>query len=316
MVSRRILFAGLVLVGAAFVTIVTLNAVDYYRFHRVIDRLEHLSEAQLHALGDAAAKVTKSTSEANPAGFEALGPIKSASLWPNNSDFLLYELRPWRPRFEDDRIYLYVRISTSPSNQEIIYFTNSEGKQRTKLLWNRNPAFVQKHSPGNRVLTVSQWSMSDSLSWIVLQDRILIISDSGRTGAEPSLIGEAPLDKSALNRIEEALAGLPTSARGKIYQAKGVSDGVSVHISSDPNGKERADDVTISNTWVEEFRPLLMAVSELGPKGHPIPFIEWVTTEEHLREYPTTVRTKAEQDQRDWGEPSIPWWCVWRKWLK
>lgn len=316
MAPKKIALTGLVLLGAAIIAFVTPNAVDYYRYHRAIWRLEHLSEAQLRAIGNKAAKIAGPTHGSNPTGFEALGPVKFASLYPGSSDFLLYELNAPESVYRDGGVYLYLRISTSPSNQEIMYFTNSEGKQRTKVLWNRNPDFVRKHSPGNRLLTVTDWGLHDGQSWVVLRDRILVISENGQEGAEHAIIGEAPLDQAALDRIQAVLAGLPSDYRGKVYLADGVHDGSNLHISFDPGGKERADDVNIRNTWVEEFRPLLTTVSELSPKDHPITFIEAVTSDENLRRHPTTVRTKAEQDRRDWGEPDTPWWCVWRKWLK
>lgn len=316
MTPKKIALTSLVLLGVAFLAVVAANALDYYRIHRAIARLDNLSEAQLRAMGDAAAKITNHTHGSNPAGFEALGPVKFASLGPEISDFLLYELDPPESEYRDGQTYLNFRISTSPSNQEISYFTNSEGRQRTKVLWNRNPDYVRKLSPENRLLTINQWAMSDSLAWIVMRDRILLVHENGRGVTEPAIIGEAPLDQAALNRIQTALTRLPDSARGKVYLADGVFDGVALRISFAPDGKERADDVRISNTWVEEFRPLLTAVSELGPKDHPIPFIKEMATDERLREYPTTVRTKAEQDRREWGELKTPWWCVWRKWLK
>lgn len=307
-----LLFAGMI--GAAVLALILVNAVDYYRFHSVIRRLESLSEEQFRTLGDAAARVTQPTRADGADGFDVLKPIK-VNLSPKSSDFLLYELKPMKPQFEDDNIYLYLRISTSPNNQEILYFTNSEGKQRTKVLWNRNPEFVHKHSPGGRILTINQWSMSESLTWIVLNDRILTVSNSGRTGGEPSIEGSVALDAAGLARIKVALENLPASSKGKDYRTDGVMDGIALDILFDPDGNAGPEDISISNTWVEEFRPLLTAVSELGLKDLPIGFIEDMTTDEHLRDYPTTVRTRVEWDKIEWGEPSAPWWCVWRKWF-
>ncbi len=71
MVAKKIIRGALVLLGVAIVVFVGANAVDYYRFHRVISRLKHLTEAQLRAMGDAAAKITKPSRDAIPAGFEA-----------------------------------------------------------------------------------------------------------------------------------------------------------------------------------------------------------------------------------------------------
>lgn len=289
------------------------NAVDYLRFHRAIWRLESLTEDQLRALGDAATHIDKFQRTDHPVGFELLQPIK-ANLWPGSLEFLLYQLKPNQPRYEEDNIYLYARISTSPHNQKIYYFTNSSGKQRTKVIWNRNPAFVQQHSPGNRILSICEWGR-DSRTWIILPDRILVVDDNGYVGGEPSIAGQADLSADGLARIKEALAKITPSMRGKDYRAEGVLDGTHLDISFDPDGKPGPDSIRISNTWVEELRPLLTTVSELSPKECPNRFIEQMTTDEQLREYPTTVTTLEERDRLSWSEPNTPWWCVWRKWL-
>lgn len=302
------------LLGITATIFVGANAWDYFRFHRSIWRVEKLSEAQYRALGDAAARIKDHIRTEHPAGFEDLRPIR-ASLYPGSSDFLLYELKPTKPRYEDDHIYLYVRISTSPSNQEISFFTNSEGKQRSKVVWCRSPEFVKRHSPSGRFLTITQWSMSESRAWIVLEDQILVVDDNGHVGGEPSIAGSTKLDAMSIAHIKDAMKRLPSSARGKDYRADGVADGVSLNISFDPDGEEGPDTVSISNTWVEEFRPLLAAVSELAPKDCPIEFIEHMTADEHLRGYPTSVRTREEWDKLYWSKPNTPWWCVWREWM-
>ena len=302
-----------VFLGTAAAAFVGANALDYFRYHVAISRIEGLSDAQYRFLGDAAAQVKDHVRTEAPGGFKLLKPIR-ASLYPGSSDLLLYELKPTEPRFEDDHIYLYARISTSPSNQEILYFTNSEGKQRSKVVWNRNPDFVKQYSPTGRILTITQWA-GDGRSWIVLSDRILVVDDNGRVGGEPSMVGSAPLDEAGIARIKEAMGKLPSSVRGKDYRADGVLDGISLDISFDSEGKEAPDSVTISNTWVAGFGPLLTAISELAPKDCPIGFIEYMATDDRLRNYPATVRTRDEWDKISWGRPNTPWWCVWRKWL-
>jgi hypothetical protein len=310
---RRIATVVVVLLGAAAAAFVGANAWDYFRFHAAIWRVEGLSEEQYRALGDAAAHVKDHVRTKDPEGFELLKPIR-ASLYPGSSDFLLYELRPTEPRYEDDHIYLYARISTSPNNQVILYFTNSEEKQRSKVVWNRNPEFVKRHSPAGRILTITQWNR-DGRSWIVLPDHILVIDENGYVGGEPSIAGTVALDEAGIARIQDAMNKIPASMRGKDYRADGVLDGINLNILFDSEGKEGSDTISISNTWVEEFRPLLTAVSELSPADCPIHFIEYMTTEAHLRDYPTTVRTREEWDKILWSEPNTPWWCVWRRWL-
>src|SRR3954468_13754573 len=171
MIRRKIVWSLAVLLAGVLTAFVAANVLDYYRFHRAISRLENLSEAQVRALGDAAARVEQVSRTDRADGFEALHPV-SAVLYPGSSDFLLYELRTFRPLDPDNFIYVYARISSSPHNQEIGYFTNSEGIQRTKILWNRNPEFVARLSPANRILTVRQWDRG-SRTWIILSDRLL-----------------------------------------------------------------------------------------------------------------------------------------------
>jgi hypothetical protein len=312
---RRIVWVVAGVVGIAAAMFVGANAIDYYRFHSAIRRLENLSEDQFRSLGDAAARITEPSRTDQLKGFEILQPI-SAVLWPKSSDFLLYELRPTNPRYEEDKIYLYARISTSPHNQEIGYFTNSGGKQRTKTVWNRDPEFAKRHAPINRLVTIEQWDMRAGRAWIVLADRIVVIDQKSHVGSEPTIAGQIPLSAADLRRINDAVAKLPPSVLGKIFNADGVLDGTSLHVSFDPEGKQ--DDpsrITLSNTWVEDLRPLVSAVSELGPKDCPIHFIEEMTTPDHLRNYPTTTRTQVEWDNIATGKPNLPWWCVWREWF-
>jgi len=312
-ISRRSLAAiPIAIFAAAIITLIVVNVTDYIRFHRVLKRLESLSDDQLRALGDAAARITQLSRSDQISGFESLHPIK-ATLYPNSSDFLLYELRPAHPRDEYDTLYLYVRISTSRSNQRIIYFTNSSGRQRTKVLWNRNPEFVAKHNPPGRILTVSEWGR-EGRSWIVLKDRILVIDENSYVGNEPAIVGSVPLTAAGLASIQEAIAKLPVNSRGKAYRDEGILDGTQVRILFDQAGENSSDDIVINNVWVEDFRPLLTTVSALAPKEQPIGFIDYMTNDENPQNRIMTVRTLEDMEERlNWGAPIPPWWCFWRR---
>jgi len=312
MVWKKVLGVIVLLFGCAVMALLVGNAMDYYRFHRVIRRLENLTDEQFRALGDAAARIKAPQRGDSPAGFEILHALR-ASPFPGSSDFLLYELKPARPRYEDDHLYLYVRISTSPSNQEIVYFTNSAGPQRTKVLWNRNPEFARKHAPLDRIVTVSVWDMHDGRKWIVLRDRILVVDEHGTVGSEPAIAGSAPLDAEGLARIKGAIAKLHPAALGKDYRAEGVADGLGLGINFSSDGERGPTSVWISNTWVEDFRPLVAAVSELGPKDCRIDFIESITTDENLRHHRTIVRTLEEWENSPWEGPNLPWFGLWRR---
>ena len=314
MTARKVAGVIAALFMLPLAALVVVNAWDYLRFHAAIRRLENLTEEQCRAMGDAVARVKARQRITDPAGFEILRPIQS-NVVRNSADFLLYELKPAKPVNDDDHVYLYARISVSPSNQEIMYFTNSSGPQKSKVVWNRNPEFVKKHSPGGRILTVRQWTMSGSRSWMVLSDRILVVDERGRTGDEPSIAGSAVLDVAGMSRIKEAIANLPATAFGKDYYAEGVADGAILHLGFEPDDENGPRDVSISNTWSDQFGPLLNTVSDLVPKNCPIEFITWMKEDEDLRRRPTTIRTRAEREAINWGKPNLPWWCLWRKWL-
>ena len=292
------------------------NALDYWRYHAAIRRMESLTDEQYRGLAAAAARVNKIERVDVAEDFSALRPL-SVTLAPGGSDFLLYQLRPTRPRHQDDEIYLYARISTSPSNQEIIYFTNSEGRQRTKVIWNSNPKFVTKHAPHGRLLTITQWAGA-SRSWILLRDQLLVIDNNGRSGAEPAIVGSVTLTEEQRRLLDEQIKNLPSKFLGKDVRADRVMDGIQLDIKFSEDGRDGPNDINISNTWVEELRPLLTTVSDLSPTDLPITFIRDMTTDEHLKDYPATVRTLQEWDAIYWrgSEANPPWWCVWRKWWR
>lgn len=318
MKSRKIAGVGLALLAGMAVAFVVVNAVDYFRFHGVIRRLENLSDEQLRALGDAATRIPKPGRTDRPEGYADLQAIR-ANLWPGRADFVVYELKPTRRRFDDDAIRIQVRIDTSPHDQVISYSTNSGRKQVSKVLWHRNPEFAQQHAPGGRILTITQWPAvaGEMRSWIVLTDRILVVDESGRAGSEPMVAGRADLDAAGLARIKGAIAQLPEDVRGKHHRPKDVSpDPMELGIRFDPDGKSGPGDIAVSNTWVEELRPLLTAVSELAPRNRPIKFIEVMNRPEYQAAFPlATVQTLAERDNQEWPELNPPWWCVWRRWL-
>ena len=310
MTFRKIALSLGGVIAGGLLAFVGVNAVDWFRYHHAIWRMEHLNQAQCLALGDPARSVTSHMRADGLTGFEDLHAI-SANLSPGSSDFLLYELRSESARFGDDYVFLYARISTSPSNQTIQYFTNSDGGQRSRVVWNRNPDFAKKVSPGNRILTVRQWN-GESRSWIVLKDRIMVVDDFGYVGSEAKIVATLPLNEAGLARIKETLSRLPANALGKNYGLDGVADGLHLHILFEPDGEEGPSDVNLSNIWIEEFRPLLTAISELGPNESPIGYIESITHDNALKGQTSSVRTLKESKIFYDERPTTPWWCVWR----
>lgn len=73
------------------------------------------------------------------------------------------------------------------------------------------------------------------------------------------------------------------------------------------------DHIFISNTWIPAVKPLLDTISKRVPPEQQIRFGELMTTDEHFRDYPTTVRTLGEWETIYYSPPpKTPWWCGWR----
>lgn len=305
MKHSRHLIIMLVLVLLPFGALIVVNAFDYYRFSSAVRRVEKLTPAELTALADYSRNVTghqKHEGDQVPEPFRGLHPIE-VSLGKDLAYANLYQA---------GEVYLQCNIDTSPSNQQIHYFTNSSGRQRRKILWNRNPEFVRKTNPDGRLVTVAQWSMSHGTRWIVLPSRILVVRERSTTGSEPKIEAVVPLADEGLAEIRNALISLGPDVRGKDYRSDHVMDGISLRITFTSTGEAGADDISISNTWTPAVKPLLDTISKLVPPAQQIRFGELMTTDEHLRDYPTTVRTLEEWETTNSPPPQTPWWCVWR----
>lgn len=290
----------------AIAGIVAFNVIDYVRFHRAISRAEALTPSQLLAIGEysrAANSLSRFSRDQIPTPFLPLQPI-SAEIGPHTSDLELYKL---------GEIHVTLRITTSPRNQQISYFSNSNFLQRSKTLWNRNPEFVQEVSPSGRLLTITQAAMTTWRDWIVLDDRICVVDRSGRSGSEDVVRGNARLDTNARGRIVSALRAIPSSMRGHEYREAGTMDGISLAIRTSHNGDKGPDDISVSNVWVEELRPLIEAISASAPAGFPIDFEKIVLDPERGERPIATIRTLRDAETTyDFLHSKTPWWCIWR----
>ena len=181
MLRRSSLVAAATIIFAAL-ALTVVNAIDYFRFHGALARMSNLTETEIMTIADYCQSVkngVRFTASDAPAAFQPLHPL-NGSLFRGSCDALLYEL---------GEVYLWARVSSSLGNQQMLYFTNSNGPQKTKVIWNRNPEFVRLVSPTGRLMTVTQWTMHDSRQWIVLPATICVIDSAGAVGAEEKVGG-------------------------------------------------------------------------------------------------------------------------------
>ncbi|HEY0967367.1 MAG TPA: hypothetical protein VGD88_08265 [Opitutaceae bacterium] len=300
-------------VGSAVLAFVGANVVDYVRFHAAFRRVERVSASDWKAMADRLRDLTGPYQGDPLRDFAMLKPIK-ANIWSGGGDLLLYELSPASPRYEGEGIYLYARISNSERNAVALYFTNFEGKQRTRILWNRDPELTRTFSPVGRIVTLTDWSMHGSRDWIVLEDRIMVIDRSGSM-RDPVIVGETKLEADGLSKIRAVIKALPVEVRGKDFRHDHTSDGFKFEISFDSDGQETPDRIRVSNAWVEQLLPLLTTISELAPKDCPVEFVRNPDVQDHLKDKPVTIRMLAEAEAFEWPKPRLPYWCVWRSWL-
>lgn len=302
---RKIGLAAGIVVGVFGGVFVGANGWDYLKFKRAIDRIESLSPKDWEGIADYAKGVERPRRFAKgtaPTPLSVLKPL-GGSFSKGFVEVSIYEMGD---------AYLSIRVSTSPRNQEIIYFTNSMGPQRTQVLWNRNPEFVRSVSPIDRLVTVTQWSSSGQ-SWIVTRDAIVVIRQRKYEGEDDVVVGRAPLDAAGLARITRSIEGISAGSRGKHHNADDVHDGFSLEVRFSPNGEKSPDDITLSNAWSDEVRPLLDAVSTLGPKEFPINFERLSRFNSGLPPQKVTVRSQEEWDNLYQPIPRTGWWNVWRK---
>jgi hypothetical protein len=259
-----LLFAAVVTTGLLLGALGLANMIDCWNFKRAISRVETLSPADCEKIADCARKIeARGRFEHGnaPIALKILRPL-NGSFSKNSLDALIYEMGD---------AYIWVRVTTSRSNQQILYFTNSAGPQISKVLWDRNPEYSRSLSPNGRIVTVTQWS-SSGRSWIVTDDSIVVVERSRVEGEEDLVPARASIDADDRREIIRAIERIPTASRGKHHNADDVSDGISLEINFSPDGVKRSDDITLSNAWTDEIRPLLATLSRLGPKGYPIAF--------------------------------------------
>jgi len=101
--------------------------------------------------------------------------------------------------------------------------------------------------------------------------------------------------------------------RGQEYRAADTMDGTGLALRSSLNGDKGPDDIHVSNTWVEELRFLIEAVSASAPAGFPIDFEDIIRDPTNGERPPAAIRTLREAEAAsDFQHSKTPWWCFWR----
>lgn len=271
-------------------------------------RATGLTQEQLRAIGDRCRNVSKGKFEDLeefdvPVEFE---PLKSnkVSLFPGNTSCSLYSL---------GELYLDFSVNTSPDNQEIYFFTNEKGPQKTTTWWNRDPVLTQQLSPNQRLVTITY----NSCEWIVLANKIMVIGRPTYSGFGDRMLASSLISKNDRALILQTISEIPQNIRGKIVSDEGVSDGTHLSVRFSSDGKRSDGDIVASNAWTDEIGPLLDVISRLSPKDYPIFFREQIATMFQNQERPpATVRTLSDWDAMYNPRPKTPWWCVWRSLIK
>jgi hypothetical protein len=275
------------------------------KFTRAVARLEALRPTDWEKIADYARGIdarARFEREDAPASLKILQPI-SGSISKGVVEVLIYEM---------GEAYLWVWVTTSPHNQRILYFTNSTGPQKTKVLWDRNPEYVRSVSPSDRIVTITQWS-SLGQSWIVTRDSIVVVHRNQVEGGEDFVRARVPLDADGRLQIQSAIEKIPTASRGKHHNADNVFDGISMEIGFSPDGGEGSDDIALSNAWTDEIRPLLANVSKFGPKEFPIELERFTRINPLHPSYKVTIRSRQAWSDIYEPLPRTSRWNIWRK---
>ena len=119
-------------------------------------------------------------------------------------------------------------------------------------------------------------------------------------------------------RIRQAAAKVRREMNGHLWRALDVSDGAALSVHFSPDGKERDDDVVLSNTWRPELHELCASISSTLPADAKIRFEEIIGDTPNLAkmrvvstsvtEYRAAIR--ADYRAATAGEKK-PWWRFW-----
>lgn len=303
----RWLIGSVVCLGLFAVGLVAVNAIDYAPYGLALRRAEKLTQADLGSLAAACTRYEKRGHQRLfgddiPADFRELNPVR-VSIYPGSSDISLLE--------KGDNRYVFIRVSTSPENQEIDLVSYSGTKQESRRLWEKHPEFTRRLNPIGRIVTIAQWDMHSGREWIVLQDRLLVIDRHTTVGGSDQIAANFPLKAEDRSAIENAIVSLPAEVRGRAFDA-GAMDGISLRVSFSSDGTpNQSTDIVLENTWRGELNELVDVVSKAVVNAPAIPFREIVQRMDILEGQPPPIDLPLpEYERRRWGI-RLPWWCWW-----
>ena len=294
---------GLVL---AALVLVVVNAIDYAPYGLALRRVHKLNSKELIALAAACARYEKGGHQRLlngeiPPEFHALKPVR-VSIYPGSSDISLLEHGYNR--------YVFLRVSTSPVNQEITLVSCCGSRQLSQTLWEKDPELTRRLQPSGRILTIAEWKMHSTREWIVLPTRLLVVDRRSYVGGSDQIACEVPLNAEQRTLIENKILCLGAEVRGQAFDA-GASDGIGLRVSFSPDGKpNQGTDIVLQNAWREELAPLVQAVSQVTDKEHRITFPDEIKRMDILQGRPPTIMSLKEYDRVRSGI-RLPWWSWW-----
>jgi hypothetical protein len=295
-----------VLCLSPFVSFAAVNVIDFARFHLAWTRATRLSEQQLTALATRCATMHESHYYRDgdwPAEFAPLHPKSVIA----SSQVVYARL------YSAANVDVELRVETDPKRRAIYCFTNSDGPQKTVLLWIPRPAGTSAVEPEQRIVTLSEYGMHSGPEWIVFRDRIRYVGPSEYPNRESDMI-EIPLGTADREDIEHAAVQVKKRIGGRVFEAP-VCDGLGLEIRWASDGSPSEEDTLLHNAWVEQAGPLIRTIARLSPANRPFRFeqrIKQMSAE--FQAPPDFVRVRRMSEYRNERAPH-PWWCVWRELL-
>lgn len=304
---------GALALAAAFVAVLAIvNAVDAFPFRRAVRKAQGLSVADLQALADACERYEQGghrrwegLDAPFPPEFQALKPVR-VSIYPGCSDISLFE--------RGDAAYVFLRVRTTASNQDVTYVSSGFEGQHNVTLWQRSPAESDRLRFRERLVTLSQVRHLDSWrTWVVRPNAITVINGDGRAGTAPQIAAHFPLSAAQRRALEDAVIRLPAEVRGHAFDA-GAMDGVSLLAALTPDGEAGPNDIVLNNAWRVELQPLLDAVNAVTGPSHAIAYPEWIAQQARPfddRNAPPSMSIPLQEYNRRMNWLPTPWWCFW-----
>lgn len=293
-------------IGLPLLALATVNAVDYYRYHRALHIADRISPAEWTRIAEAweAHLNRKLPPNFLPVAFRPLHPIAD----PNNGSgsLYLYRCRKEAEGLFSDGLYLYLSFSKSERNQTIELVSSGLKQWSNMVVWVKDPAEYRRHHPLGRLLTLYEGSQTYSRKWIVLPQSIAMVDERQRI--EPGSI--QPLSEDQQKRLKQAIAAIPAEFRGRLYTSGGLH-GISCDIRFSTDGEAGPTDIRLHSTWRDEVGLLLAAIAECLPEKSRPEYRERLERQEASWGQGGSVSIYPISKTRSSGTYQLPGWCLW-----